>query len=90
MCPYVSQFMVFGNERNYCIALVTLDPDAMTGWAAENGKAGASYTEIVSSPEVQDDGRPGTSSSSTASSTAGRRSRSSRSSTTTSPSSPVS
>jgi len=53
ICPYASQFMVFGNERNYCIALVTLDPDAMAGWATENGKAGATYTEIVSSPEVK-------------------------------------
>lgn len=53
ICPYASQFMVFGNERNYCIALVTLDPDAMAGWAAENGKEGATYTEIVSSPEVK-------------------------------------
>ena len=39
--------MVFGNERNYCVALVTLDPDAMAGWAEENGVAGESYTEIV-------------------------------------------
>ncbi len=31
ICPYASQFMVFGEERNYCVALVTLDPDAMTG-----------------------------------------------------------
>ena len=58
--------MVFGNERNYCVALVTLDPDAMAGWAAENGMAGASYAEIVSSDEVQDDGRRATSTSSTA------------------------
>ncbi len=53
VCPYASQFMVFGNERNYCIALVTLDPDAMTAWAAENGKTGASYTELVNLPEVR-------------------------------------
>jgi long-chain acyl-CoA synthetase len=52
ICPYVSQFMVFGNERNYCIALVTLDPDGMAGWAKENGKAGTSYAELVASPEV--------------------------------------
>ncbi len=49
MCPYASQFLVFGSERNYCIALITLDPDAMAGWAAENGMEGASYTDIVSS-----------------------------------------
>ncbi len=53
ICPYVSQFMVFGNERNYCIALVTLDPDGIAGWAAENGKAGTEYTELVNSPEVK-------------------------------------
>ena len=53
ICPYASQFMVFGDERNYCVALVTLDPDAMTGWAAENGMEGRSYTEIVQSDEVQ-------------------------------------
>ncbi|MCW2755156.1 MAG: AMP-dependent synthetase and ligase [Marmoricola sp.] len=52
ICPYVSQFMVFGNERNYCIALVTLDPDAMKGWAAENGQAGASYADLVASAPV--------------------------------------
>jgi long-chain acyl-CoA synthetase len=52
ICPYVSQFMVFGNERNYCIALVTLDPDAMTGWAKENGQTG-SYSEIVASAAVR-------------------------------------
>jgi long-chain acyl-CoA synthetase len=54
ICPYASQFMVFGNERNYCVALVTLDPDAMTGWAEENGMAGASYTDIVRSDKVQE------------------------------------
>ncbi|MBO9523370.1 MAG: long-chain fatty acid--CoA ligase [Nocardioidaceae bacterium] len=53
LCPYVSQFMVFGNERNYVIALVTLDPDAIAGWAAENGKGGASYTDLVRLPEVR-------------------------------------
>lgn len=53
ICPYASQFMVFGDERNFCVALVTLDPDAMAGWAAENGMEGTSYTEVVSSEAVQ-------------------------------------
>ncbi|HYF72075.1 MAG TPA: long-chain fatty acid--CoA ligase, partial [Nocardioides sp.] len=52
VCPYASQFLVFGNERNYVVALITLDPDAMAGWAEENGMAGASYTEIVKSDAV--------------------------------------
>jgi long-chain acyl-CoA synthetase len=54
ICPYASQFLVFGNERNYCVALITLDPDAVAGWAEENGMAGKSYTEIVSSQECKD------------------------------------
>ena len=49
LCPYASQFVVFGDERNFCVALITLDPDAMAGWAAENGMAGKSYSEIVGS-----------------------------------------
>ncbi|GAA1918317.1 long-chain fatty acid--CoA ligase [Nocardioides marmoribigeumensis] len=49
ICPYASQFMVFGNERNYCIALVTLDPDSIVDWAKENNLGGKSYSEIVSS-----------------------------------------
>ena len=48
ICPYASQFMVFGNERNFVVALVTLDPDALPGWAAENGVSG-DYTAIVRS-----------------------------------------
>ncbi len=53
VCPYASQFVVFGDERNYCVALVTLDPDAMAVWAKENGMDGASYTEIVKSDAVE-------------------------------------
>src|SRR5689334_4508842 len=33
ICPYASQFMVFGNERNYVVALITLDPDSLDRWA---------------------------------------------------------
>jgi long-chain acyl-CoA synthetase len=53
LCPYASQFVVFGDERNFCVALITLDPDAMTGWAEENDMAGKSYSEVVGSDEVK-------------------------------------
>ncbi len=53
VCPYASQFMVFGNDRNFVVALVTLDPDAMADWAKENGMEGASYSEIVTSEKVK-------------------------------------
>ncbi|MEO9323596.1 AMP-dependent synthetase/ligase [Nocardioides sp. C4-1] len=49
ICPYASQFMVFGNDRNFVVALIALDPDAMAGWAEENGMAGASYADVVAS-----------------------------------------
>jgi long-chain acyl-CoA synthetase len=54
VCPYASQFLVHGAERNFVVALITLDPDAMEGWATENGMAGKSYAEIVASQAVRD------------------------------------
>jgi long-chain acyl-CoA synthetase len=54
ICPYASQMVVHGNERNFCTAIITLDPDAMQDWGSHHGMAGKSYAEIVSSPEVQD------------------------------------
>jgi long-chain acyl-CoA synthetase len=54
ICPYSSQFLVVGSERNYCVALITLDPDAMAVWAEENGMAGSSYAEVVGSQQVKD------------------------------------
>jgi long-chain acyl-CoA synthetase len=49
ICPYASQFLVFGNQRNYCVALVTLDPEALEDWAKEQGLAGKPYADIVGS-----------------------------------------
>jgi len=37
ICPYVSQVLVHGNNRNFVTALVTLDADAATAWAREQG-----------------------------------------------------
>jgi long-chain acyl-CoA synthetase len=54
VCPYASQFLVHGLDRNFCVALITLDPDAMTEWATHNDMAGRSYEEIVSSQKVKD------------------------------------
>ncbi|MEQ7005483.1 long-chain fatty acid--CoA ligase [Actinopolymorpha sp. B17G11] len=49
LCPYASQIVVHGENRNFTSALVTLDPDAIVGWAAENGLEGRAYAEIVGS-----------------------------------------
>jgi long-chain acyl-CoA synthetase len=37
-CPYVANVVVHGERRNFCVALVTLDPDVVTAWANANGK----------------------------------------------------
>ena len=49
LCPYGSQFVVHGADRNFVSALVTLDADAITAWARERGMDGATYAEIVTS-----------------------------------------
>ena len=54
ICPFVSHLLVQGEGRNYATALVTLDPDTLTGWAAANGMAGKSYAEIVASPQARE------------------------------------
>jgi long-chain acyl-CoA synthetase len=35
--PYISQVLVYGDRRNYCTALVTLDPDSIARWATARG-----------------------------------------------------
>lgn len=49
ICPYASQFVVHGNQRNFVSALVALDEDAMKGWAEQNGMTGKPYAEVVRS-----------------------------------------
>ena len=52
ICPYASQFVVFGSERNFIVALITLDPDALAVWAKENSVSG-DYAAIVASDACQ-------------------------------------
>ncbi|MBC7632414.1 long-chain fatty acid--CoA ligase [Aeromicrobium sp.] len=49
-----SQILVHGNDRNFCSALITLDPDAVNEWAAGHGMSGKSYAEVVASPEMNE------------------------------------
>ena len=53
VCPYASQLIVQGEGRTFVSALVTLDPEAIAGWAAEQGMEPRPYAELVSSPEVR-------------------------------------
>ncbi|MCF6521691.1 long-chain fatty acid--CoA ligase [Streptomyces sp. JJ36] len=54
ICPYVSNILVHGADRNYCTALIALDEPTLTEWAndQENLK-GLPYSEIVVSEEVR-------------------------------------
>ncbi len=54
VCPYASQFVVHGNDRNFVSALVTLDADTLGEWASQHGLAGRSYSEIVTSDAARD------------------------------------
>jgi len=47
ICPYASEMIVLGDARPYCVALVSLDSDAITDWAAGNGLANMSFIEIA-------------------------------------------
>ena len=50
-CPYVSQSLVHGNNRNFCTMLVALDKEAITDWAKTNGVTGT-YDQIVKDPRT--------------------------------------
>jgi long-chain acyl-CoA synthetase len=50
--PYLSQVLVHGNNRNFVVALVTLDEDAVKKWAEANGQGGKSIAELSKLPEV--------------------------------------
>ncbi|GAB1335550.1 AMP-dependent synthetase/ligase [Streptomyces sp. E-15] len=52
VCPYVSNILVHGADRNYCTALIALDEPALQEWAKENGLEGRPYAEIVAAPQT--------------------------------------
>jgi len=54
LCPYASQFMVFGEGRNFAVALVTLDSDSIGGWAKDRGLGDTPYTELTKHDVVHD------------------------------------
>ena len=50
VCPYVSNILVHGADRNFCTALISLDEPSILEWAKDNDLAGKSYAEIVAAP----------------------------------------
>jgi long-chain acyl-CoA synthetase len=51
--PYVSQACVYGEGRPYLVALLTLKPDAVTGWANEHGIAAREVQDIATTPQFR-------------------------------------
>ena len=47
LCPYVSELLVYGEAKPYCVALVSLDNEAITDWAGKHGLGGDSFAEIA-------------------------------------------
>ncbi|WP_346012213.1 AMP-dependent synthetase/ligase [Streptomyces sp. SID3343] len=53
LCPYVANILVHGESRNFCSALITVDADALAGWAADKpALKDKSYEELVASDAV--------------------------------------
>ena len=54
LCPYVSELLVYGEAKPYCVALIGLDNEAITEWAGKQGLAGNSFAEIASDEKTQE------------------------------------
>ena len=52
ICPYLSQVVVHGNARNFCTALITMDPEAIAAWAKDNGLDGTPYAQLATNDKV--------------------------------------
>ena len=53
ICPYASEIIVYGEGKPYCVALVSLEGEAVKEWAAANGLGGKSFGEIARDPKTQ-------------------------------------
>ncbi len=53
ICPYASEIIVYGEGKPYCVALVSLDAEAIKEWAADNGLGDKSFSEIARDPKTK-------------------------------------
>lgn len=53
-CPYVSQVVMLGDRRPFCVALVTLNEETTGKWAREHGIDYKDYADLSSRPEVKE------------------------------------
>jgi long-chain acyl-CoA synthetase len=50
--PLVSQCVVVGDNKPYIGAIITVDADAIKGWAAANNKGGATVADLANDPAL--------------------------------------
>ena len=52
-CPYVSQVVMLGDRRPFCVALVAINEETTGKWAREHGIDYKDYADLASRPEVK-------------------------------------
>jgi long-chain acyl-CoA synthetase len=50
--PLVSQVVIYGDQRKFLTALITLDPEALQAFCAKHGLGNGSYADMTQRPEV--------------------------------------
>ncbi|MFT6231656.1 MAG: long-chain acyl-CoA synthetase, partial [Myxococcota bacterium] len=52
-CLYVSEVLMHGDKRNFCVALIAINEDSVGKWAAKNGIAYTDYADLAGKSEVK-------------------------------------
>lgn len=52
-CPYISQVVMLGDRRPFCVALITINEESAGKWAREQGIDYKDYADLASRPEVK-------------------------------------
>ncbi|MEU1625139.1 AMP-dependent synthetase/ligase [Streptomyces sp. NPDC020096] len=54
VCPFVSNILVIGANRNFCTALIALDEPTIMGWAKDHHLDGRTYADVVAAPQTKE------------------------------------
>ncbi|MFL6197288.1 MAG: AMP-dependent synthetase/ligase [Thermoanaerobaculia bacterium] len=52
-CPYISQAVMLGDRRPFCVALITINEETTGKWAADHGIQYKDYADLATRPEVK-------------------------------------
>lgn len=54
LSPFISQLMLYGQNKPYNVALIVPEKDALTEWAEQNGVQYSSLSELLENPRVRE------------------------------------